>query len=428
MESQIVEQNFHLHKYQEEAYNAKNKFVAAIAGIQSGKTLCGAMWVAKKLVECDGHGVIIANDHKMLDQSTLQKLFEINPWLRPYYKMQRGIIELPEMEIGLPINGNMDDLEFRTYPARNIYIRSSERPESIEGFTADWAWLDEAGKYKVATWVNIQARVAIKRGQIFITTTPDAMNWLYYDFYERALKKDDDFLVVQWKSIDNPYFSEEEYERAKKTMSPSVFRMRYEGTFEQMEGLVYKLLPTNVIDPIKFTNVKDCIAGVDFGWTNPSAVSVIVMDGDGVYHVVDELYKEQMTTDELVEACVQLRDKWGITKFYPDPAEPDRIQVMKNAGLYTREVKKDIKQGVNDVQNLLFQNKLKVFKTCKHHIEEFNTYHYEEYSEDKNQKEKPVPFNDHLMDSLRYALTTYNYVAPRPRVNMYKPLNKRTGY
>jgi phage terminase large subunit len=374
---------------------------------QSGKTLAGAVWANIQIDKDKGDGVIIANDSKMLDQSTMPKLFEINPILRRYYKQHRGVIELPNK--------------------RRIYIRSAERPESIEGFTADWAWLDEAGKYKIAVWINIQARVAIKKGQVFITTTPDALNWLYTDFYKRYLDNDHDFKIVQWKSIDNPYFGKEEYERAKRILAPAVFRMRYEGTFEKMQGLVYNITHEHYVEPFE-VKFQDCIAGVDFGWVNPSAVSVIKYSNDGVFYIVDELYQEHITTEELIEKCKLLRDKYKITKFYPDPAEPDRIEEMRRAGLYVRDVKKDITAGITEIQSLFLQHKIKVFKTCKYHIDELNTYHFEELQEEKNQKEKPVPFNNHLMDCIRYALTTFSYTPTRPRIIRYKPRNKTTGY
>lgn len=399
--------NIELFGKQKEAFDCVKKFVACIAGVQSGKTMGGACWVQKQLAQEKGDGVIIANDYKMLDQSTLPKLFEVNPGLKKFYKQQRGLIELPDKT--------------------RIYIRSAENPQAIEGFTAAWAWLDEAGKYKLDVWVNIQARLAIKQGQVFITTTPDSMNWLFHDFYDRFLKGDEDFAVFQWKSIENPYFSEEEYERARKTLSPATFRRRYEGTFEQMEGLVYQLRPEQIIEPIELHS-KDTIAGVDFGWTNPSAVSVIKFDKEGLFYIVDEVYEEQMTTDELIEKCIHLQKRYNITKFYPDSAEPDRIEEMRRKGLYTREIKKDILAGVSEVQNLIHQNRLKVFKNCKHTIEEFSTYHYETPQQDKNQKEKPLPFNDHLMDAIRYAITSFSYVAEKPRHYSYRPLNKRTGY
>jgi PBSX family phage terminase large subunit len=402
-----MEKTITLHKYQDEAIFAENKFVAAIAGVQSGKTLGGAVWANIKVNKLETDGLIVANDYKMLDQSTLRTLFNLNPKLQKFYKQQRGIIEFPNK--------------------KRIYIRSAERPESIEGFKVGWAWGDEAGKWGVDAWINLQARVAMEQGQTFLTTTPDTMNWLYYDFYDRYLKGDKDFKVVQWKSIDNPYFPKEEYERAKRTMTPLNFRRRYEGTFERMEGLVYALDSSHILEPFKI-NKKDCIAGVDFGWTNPSAVIVVMIDNDGVFHIVDEHYRENQTTDELIEVCKNLRDKYGITKFYPDPAEPDRIEEMRRSGLNVREVKKDVLAGISEVQSLLLQHKIKVFKNCKYTIEEFNKYHFESAEESKNQKEKPLPFFDHLMDALRYALTTYSYTPQRPKGYNYKPLNVLTGY
>ena len=399
---------YELFEPQKRAFHAQNKFIACISGIQSGKTMTGACWVMKQLKERPkDNGLIIASDYKMLDQATLPKLFEINPILRKYYKQQRSLIELPD--------------------GRCIYIRSAVAPESIEGFTAGWCWGDEPGKWRVNAWINLQARVAIKEGQVFLTGTPDRMNWFYHDFYDRFVKGDDDYMVVQWKSKDNPYFSDKEYDRAQRTLSPPIFRKRYEGTFERIEGLVYNVTAEHLVEPFEF-DAKDCIAGVDFGYTNPCGVSVIKYSNDGVFYIVDELYEEKLITDELVERCKSFRDKYRVTKFYPDPAEPDRIEEMRRGELNVRKVEKDILAGIADVQNLLQQHKLKVFKTCKYHIDEFSTYHFDEAVEDKNQKEKPVPFNDHLMDSLRYALTTYNYAPPRPKINYYNPINKRTGY
>lgn len=395
-----------LHPHQDQAIFATNKFVAAIAGVQSGKTLAGAIWTNMKIDSLDCDGLIVANDHKMIDQSTLRTLFNLNPRLQRYYKQQRGIIELPD---------------------KRIYIRSAERPESIEGFTVGWAWLDEAGKYKLDTWINVQARLAMLKGQAFISTTPDTMNWLYYDFYERALKKDPDFKVVQWTSQENPFFPKEEYERAKRTMTPKTFKRRYEGTFEKMEGLVYEVHDDHIIEEMPVSK-KDCIAGVDFGWSNPSTVIVIALGSDENYYIVDEYKRENKTTGELIEICKNMRDEHGITKFYPDPAEPDRLEEMRRAGLNVREVKKDIRAGISDVQDLLHQRRIKILKNNKYTIEEFNLYHYEEPKENKNQNEKPVPKDDHLMDALRYAITTYSYTPVRPKIYRYKPLNMRTGY
>ena len=59
---------------------------------------------------------------------------------------------------------------------------------------------------KLQAWINFQGRVSIQRGDVFMTTTPYTLNWLYTDFYRKAKEGHDDYHLVQWKSRDNPYF------------------------------------------------------------------------------------------------------------------------------------------------------------------------------------------------------------------------------
>ena len=42
--------------------------------------------------------------------------------------------------------------------------------------------------------------------------------------------------------------------------------------------------------------------GVDFGWTNPSAIEVEGLDGDGRLWVLDEFYKTQASAEDLMVA------------------------------------------------------------------------------------------------------------------------------
>jgi len=185
-----------LHKFQDKAIFAKERFVALIAGLQSGKTIGGAIW---SRIMFDKYpkdsGLIAAPTYKILTQSTLPKFFELNPDLRKYYK--KG-----DNEIDIPGRGS-------------IYIRSTENPNVLEGMTLRWAWFDEGGQMKLDAWVNIQGRLSILKGKLFITTTPYTLNWLYTDFYENWLNKTPEYKVVQFKSKDNPYFPEEEYERVR---------------------------------------------------------------------------------------------------------------------------------------------------------------------------------------------------------------------
>lgn len=356
---------------------------------------------------------IIAPTYKILQQSTLPKFFEINDDLRKFYNKVDSIISIPR---GKGI-------------IQNVYIRSTDNPLSLEGMTLKFAWLDEAGQMKPEAFLFMQARVAIKKGTIFITTTPYNMGWLYLDFFKPWKDGKDgfqDFECFTWASVDNPYFPPEEFERVKKTLEPKVFNRRYLGEFTKMEGLVYDLQDRQIIAP-KVIQPVYTICGVDFGWNNPSALIVVVLDKDGVYYEVEEYYQSEKTTDELIEKAKLLREKWGINKFYCDTAEPDRIESFNRAGLYAEEANKDIKAGISKVTQIIRENRFYIFSYCKRTLHEFETYHYppEDEEIDPKKRDLPIKENDHALDALRYAIHTHEpqsaieevYIPPSIKLN-----------
>lgn len=385
-----MEKTIKLHKFQDQAIFAKERFVALIAGIQSGKTIGGAIWARMMFDKYEGDdGLIAAPNYKILQQSTLPKFFEINPDLKRYYRKGDSIIEVPGRG--------------------KIYIRSTDNPNVIEGMTLRWIWPDEAGQMKLDAWINFQGRLSILQGSLLITTTPYALNWLKTDFYDKWKKGVKDYKVVQFRSVDSPYFPKEEFERVKNTMDARTFRRRYCGLLEKMEGLVYDdFMPSiHIIEPKKI-EFKEVIAGIDWGFNHPTAIAIIGVDKDNCFYLIDEYYERGKITSEIIEKLKFYQDKYKVRFWYPDPAEPDRLEEMKQAGLFPREVNKgkgSVSLGIDKVRALIKENRFKVFNTCKYAIEEFNLYCYPD--EDKGIKEEPIKENDDLMDAGRYAIMTY---------------------
>lgn len=409
----VKEVTINLHKFQSEAFYAKERFIAVISGIQGGKTFCGALWSRN---EFDTYplddGLICAPTYKILQQSTLPKFFEINSDLKKYYKKADGVIEAPGRG--------------------KIYIRSTENPNVIEGMTLRWIWPDEAGQMKLEAWVNIQGRLSIKQGRAFLTTTPYFLNWLQTDFEEQWKKGNKDYRVVRFRSVDSPYFPKEEYERAKATMDKRVFERRYEGLFTKMEGLVYDDFNYSVHVTEKIPEDFDVvIGGIDWGFTAPCAMVVIGLKDD-VFYIIDEFYGSGKTTPELQEIAKGFKDKYKVSRWYADSAEPDRIEEFKRAGIYTLEANKDIEWGITKVRDLLRTQRALIHPRCKYLLDEFESYHYPEQTQGKEIKENPEKVDDHAMDAMRYALATFQGIVNKPKkpVVFKKPfvISQSTGY
>ena len=109
--------------------------------------------------------------------------------------------------------------------------------------------------------------------------------------------------------------------------------------------------------------------------------------------------------------------------WYPDPAEPDRLEEMRRAGLYPREVNKgkgSIIKGIDVVRSLIRENRFKVFNTCPHTIDEFSVYHYPE--EGSSRDEEPVDEYNDALSAIRYA--TYTYQPIKIITPIYEPERK----
>ncbi len=146
--------------------------------------------------------------------------------------------------------------------------------------------------------------------------------------------------------------------------------------------------------------ITDTMAGIDWGYTNPASVHRVRKSSDRHYWIDSEYYKTGKTSEEIVEYAKSLRP----TKVYPDPAEPDRLEIARKLGLNVREVSKDIQAGIDCVRELLKQNRVHIHSSCINLIQEFETYMYPDKKPEKNEPEVPIKENDHALDEIRYVL------------------------
>lgn len=258
--------------------------------------------------------------------------------------------------------------------------------------------------------------ILTSRGRVVFGSTPDGFNH-FYDLTEKAMRNESgEWFYSHATSFDNPANDPTWLENKKKEITEDKFSQEYLADFRKQEGLVYKEFnrERHIFSELPQRQYIDTFAGVDFGYTNPACILAIKKDYDGNYWVVSEWYKSGKTNQEIIEYAKTI----GAQSFYPDPAEPDRIEEMSRAGLYVKEVNKDVEKGIDSVRNLFKNNKLFIHKDCKHLIWELETYAYKAKGADRNTPEEPIKENDHALDALRYALFMATGV-----VSMVRPLS-----
>ena len=333
-------------------------------------------------------------------------------YIAPTYQQARDIAwEMLKKELG-PIATSINEsrLEIKV-PNRLgkeslIALRGWEAIETLRGQQFDFLIIDEVASMRNfwTGWMEVlRPTLTDTRGDVMFISTPKGFNH-FYTLYNKQ-DEDKDYQSFHFSSYDNPFMPVEELDKAKKELDDNQFAQEYLADFRKVEGLVYHLPDEDVVAPIGPTfKTEKRIMGVDWGFRNPAAIWVGYIK-DKILYTVDTWKQSGKTTEEIIQVIKnKIQEHGAIYHVYPDPAEPDRIEECKRAGIPVYEANKDIAGGVSYIQNLIKQHRFKACNNCKDFLEEINTYQYPEGKDGKPFKDVPEKLNDHLMDAMRYAV------------------------
>lgn len=391
-----------LHEGQVRAHNSLAQVIAVIAGTGGGKTAYEPVWILqeREKLKAKGHkaphGIVVA-PYKILRRTTMPT-----------------ILNLLERKLKLGEWESKQDGIWRFYDGGYIYFCSADTPESIEGAHVHWAVLDEAGQrqFPEESFRAAERRVRFNEGRILITTTPYVLGWLK-DLGDASLLPHDDpaarpdVEIITFPSIQNPRFPKREFERARATLPPWMFRMFYEGVWDRPAGLVYSMVEdkhwismNDILEQYKVDedhmNLWPRYAGMDFGYHAPQANVYAIRAPDDKLFIFDEYYETEKTNSQNAREAPyknEVRMAWG------DPAAPEAIAEFAMGGWHvTRAPKFSVLEGLRIVFELILQGNLffvrgNLTKTSR----ELDTYMWSIKEADQVEK-----MNDHAMDALRY--------------------------
>lgn len=143
----------------------------------------------------------------------------------------------------------------------------------------------------------------------------------------------------------------------------------------------------------------DTFYGLDFGYTNPSAL-VKVTHYEGANYVEEVLYQSSLTVPEMINRLKELVPKGA--PIYADAAEPKTIEEIYKAGFNIHPSHKDVWAGIVSVKSY----PLFVKHGSENLVRELQSYKWKKDKED-NVLEEPVKAADHSLDAMRYAIFTH---------------------
>lgn len=375
--------------HQERFHESNARYKWFMGGVGSGKTIAGVheiAFLADDNPNCDG--VIASLTYPMLRDVILPMWQE---WIHPsLYEYKRG------------------DQLILWHTGRKIFLRSATDPDRASGLNVGFGWLDEGALLlKDKFWKILQARVRqqAKRPCLFVTSTPNGMNWLA-KFFRTA----PDTFIARCRTSDNKQLPSD-FEASLRASYGDEYAAQYlDAMILDLQGLVWPIIYRMHCSLTPEEMLKRCkhkFGGVDWGFTAPAALVAGGIDYDGRWYLFDEWYRRGQDRDVVADAAREMTSKWGIQQWYSDH-DPEGISHMTRRGMNCIPAEKDVVAGIQHVRTLLAprsdgQPRMFIGSWLKNWLREQEAYQFPE------EKEEPLGLNgDHLMDATRYMAYTHS--------------------
>lgn len=303
------------------------RFRHLVAGRRGGKTLSAA-WESLYYVlnpqafHMDAHGV---NSKEPLHAWFLAKDY---PTGMAALLAFRKVLEDAGYEHGREYKENRGNRWFEFENGSFVQFKTADDPETLRGAGLDLLWIDEAAFIRdKRAWEVVRPAISDKIGLAITTTTPDGKNWYYDEFWKPDSMSDPATSRVEYRSIDNPHFSSEEWKYLMRTYHPMKFKQEFMASFDSMAGrelsgewLKYYSLDEILIDtkkPLTPNNVDlKVYMGVDPAISLADSADRFVITVLGVKHDRSQAYlleqfAAQIPFPEQVDKINELFIKWS---------------------------------------------------------------------------------------------------------------------
>lgn len=338
----------------------------------------------------------------------------------PTYKQSKNIYwkslinEIPQKLIK---KRNETEMSIELINGTLIELKGADNPDSLRGAGIEGVILDEYAFMKPDVWEEIIRPMLLdSKGWAIFISTPNGFNH-FYEISEQAKEKKN-WSYYHANTYDNPYIEKEELDEERTHTDPDTFAQEYLGEFKKVKGLVYPAFDrdVHVIRNEGIPNEGTRYVGIDFGYTNPTAMLFAVVDYDANWYIYDEVYASSLTTEQATNVYKQKTADKHISGTVGDSAAAQEIANFSAFGVYVDKVHKEsdsIRTGIRMIQDHLKvqgngKPKLFISESCKNLIWEFETYRYPEPKDDRNDPEDPQKENDHAMDALRYLFLHFS--------------------
>ena len=312
---------------------------------------------------------------------------------------------------------NESELRCDLINGSRISLLSSENPDSIRGIYLDACVIDEAANVSqnLIDEVIIPA-LSDRRGKLFLVSTPNGMNNIFYEYFQKA-QADDKWFLYKAKASETGIVDKEELDAALAIMGEGKYQQEFECSFiGNIRGSIYGDLINELEDNKRIGGVPYDPAHLvntswDLGYTDACSVIFFQQINHNI-HIIDYYENEKEALPHYAEYLKEKEYIYGNHYVGHDVDQTDfssgysRREVAANYGIRFRVAPRmPLEDGIHAVKMILPRCKIDS-DNCSDLIIALRHYHRKYNDKERVYKLKPVrDFSSHPMDALRYLAT-----------------------
>lgn len=278
-----------------------------------------------------------------------------------------------------------------------IHFIASDTPQKVRSQKWDYIQMVEGNEMSFEVFRQYILR---SPGQVVIDFNPsDSDTWINVEVEQKR----SDIEVIKSSYLDNPFLPDEvvreiEYLRSTDPMYWQIYGLGEYGNIRNKVWDGWKTISEVDYDSVKAT---DIFYAHDPGFVNPRGCIEFKYSSETIF--MREIFYEKYTK---VDDLISKLEKVMPSKDYPVYCDPENAQEFADliaAGFYGVKANKRVKWGLDYVRRF---NDIRVCNSSVNLLREYNKYKYQE-DNDGRVIEKPVKFDDHLMDCVRYGIVSH---------------------
>ena len=407
----------HLSEKQIQAIATSNNKINIWHGaVRSGKTYSSLLRFLIEIKRAPpGEMVIICRDAHAFRRNILPVLYElVNEDVR--YLEGKNLLEIWDRKIHV------------------VGAHDSRSEGKLRGATFRGAYVDEATLIPHSAFIVLVQRCAMGGARIFATTNPDSPgHWLKKEF----LEDNPDVNQYPFTMLDNPALTEEEREYLERQHKGIFYKRFILGDWVLAEGAVFDFFDEKIHTIERPpANAQFYLCGVDIGFTNPTAFTLIGVNynvsppmwAEAEYHHDNKKQGTKTASDFANDLSDFIGQRPYVKRIYMDPAAGAFKAEIKRSGLGLpiSDADNDVLQGITSLVCWLGNGELKICRNCKNLIREIQGYTWDPKESEKGNDE-PIKRFDDTLDSFRYG--TFSYFKNRIHLAGQQEVEARTlGY